>query len=660
MAKQKLKDDDKTKLLLQCSKEYEHGLEYRHKREQDWQTIDELYYGKKKKSIVSRANIHVPKMQGTIDTFLAKVDDAPYIEFEGQEEGDRPGAARLNSMLRADSEAGDWELIDLLGKKEAALYGRTVTKKFATSENGFTDHHELIDVLDFVIDPLAGGIFPFKFANHCGQDNIIRSVNDLDDKEIYDQKEVGQMVKELHSDSDKDNKFRSLFNRRSALNLSDAVYISEESVRLVEWYTRFQGERYYVLFSPEHHRAVRIGTMKEVFGYAELPFSSWAPFPRAHEFWTPGIGELIKEPNIVQNIILSQMLDNNAYRNYGMVFYDVTKITNPAELVPRPGGKIAVNGSPSDAVKERTFPPLEQGLSMYRLLDSIFAAETGITPNAKGMPNSKRMSATEFAGLLDEVADRFFTANRTYKHHLRRIAKLYHLGLQQNMTKERSVRVLGAKGYEWKKADIRDVNREFDIRISSGAEKESQKQLTRDRFREYRTANAQNPRLNQQFLDEKEARLMGFEDGEIERLMNPDMEGDWEILAEAAAENEELLSGEVEVNRGATSGHIQKHLDFARTTQSLKAEQIARILSHANAEMDYAVKNEEVRAKAKIDEMRKASQPVPQSTPTVSSGAPQGMSTPRPAPVGISPLQNQVAGAAIEEVVEDAPEQIFP
>lgn len=589
-----------SEIVLQCSKEYEHDLAYRQKREGDWQTIEDLYYGKKKKSLVSRANVHIPKMQGTIETFVSKIDDPPNISYEAVEEGDRPKAHKMNALFKRDVQLGNWDLKDVVGKKEGAIYGRAIYKKYSTSENGFTDFLEVVDPLDFLIDPLSGGIESIERAKHLGQDNIIRSIYDLEDAEVYDQENVKMIAQQIISDMSADNKYSSKTQRRTALGLSDAVYISDESVKLVEWYTYYKGKRVYCLFSKEHFRAVRCLPLKDVFASDEFPFATWAPFPRLDEFWTPGLGELIKEPNIIQNVIVSQILDNNAYRNYGMKAYDKTKLSNPAELVPKPMGKIGVNGPPRDAILNIEFPTLDNAVAAYNLIDSIFDKETGVTANAKGTPNTKRMSATEFAGLLDQVADRFFAANNTYKACMRRLAQLYYYGVEENMTQARRIRILGARGFEWAEVSAADVKGDFDILISTGAMDEQNKMAMRDRFGEYVVRNRQNPRINQKFLDEKEAQIFGFENEELERLMNPEMESDWEILAEAAQENEKMLRKDVRPNTSATTGHIEKHLMYVRTTDGLSAEVRRRILAHAKSELPIAQKNEELHANTLI------------------------------------------------------------
>lgn len=604
-----LPKNKREKLLSQVKEEYDFALKYRQQRHAAWQVVDELYYGKKKQSLVTRANIHIPKMQGTIETFISKVDDSPFMEYDPEEEGDKKAAMFNNSFLSKDRSDGDWDLIDVLGKKEAAMYGRTIFKKYSTSEKGYTDYFDVVDVYDFLIDPMAGGIHPITNARFLGHDNIIRTPWQLEDAKVYDQNAVRRLKKQI-TNSSVDTRDHAKDQRRSALGLTDGVYVSGDALALVEWYTEFEGEMFYTLVDKDFTEFVRLAPLAEISSANTPPFITWAPFARANEFWTPGLGELISEPNIIQNTIMSQILDNNTYRNYGMKAYDVDNIVNPAQLTPRPMGKVGVTGNPNDIIMDIPFPTLNNALETYKLVDQVYDKETGITAQAKGAPNSKRMSATEFAGLLDQVADRFFTANKTYASALKRIAKLYYFGLQDNMTQARAVRILGAKGSEWKKLEAKDLKLgAFDVIVSSGITAEQNKNLSRDRFGEFVGRYKDDPKVNMQFLKEKDALNHGFTPEEVQRFMSPEMEGDWEILSEAASENEIMLSKDAELNRGATIGHIQKHLDFARVTQDLSPKVIDRITKHAKGEMDFVIGNE----KRRQQELQEAPQaPAPQ------------------------------------------------
>ena len=595
---------NKDELLLQCEQEYDHALKYRQKREDRWRDVDDLYYGRKKKSLVSRANVHIPKMQGTIEALLSKIDDPPVISYDPQKESDKRKAEKMNGLLKFDMKCGNWDMKDILSKKDGAMYGRAIYKKYATSEGGFTDYLDVVDCLNFLIDPLAGGLDPISNASYLGQDNIIKNIGVMKkqaEKAGYDMEVLNEIGTNMNADSDTDNRYRSLSKRRESLCLSEAVYLDDKSVRLIEWYTTHMGEKYYCLFSPDFKKIVKTKKLKEMFKSEEWPFASWAIFPRLFEFWTPGYGEMLIEPNKIQNVILSQILDNNAFRNYGMKAYDMNKVKDPNQLNPKPMGRIAVDGNPKNIIMDIPFPTLDNATGVYNLMEGIWDKETGINSQVKGTPNSKRMSATEFAGLIDEVDDRIFTTNKMYSSCYKRLAKLYYFGVEENMTRERRVKVLGAEGYGWEKISLKDVKGTYEVSISSGKQDETNNRLKQDRMLEYAKANRENPRINQQFLDEKSARIMGFSDDEVERLLNPNTEGDWKIMAKAAEENEELLKKDVEPYKGATTGHIQRHLDFLKDNADIDDVIYARIQSHTDSELEYAEQNMNAKASKLIN-----------------------------------------------------------
>jgi|15BtaG_2_1085339.scaffolds.fasta_scaffold00965_7 hypothetical protein len=658
----KISNKNRQQIILRSLKERAHALQYRQKRESKWQLVDDLYHGYKKPSVVTRANVHIPKMHGGIETFVSKIDDPPYINFEAQAPQDMKRAFRLNALKDLDYVNGDWELVDILGKKMGAKYGRCVFKKYSTSEDGFTDYFDLVDVLDFYIDPTAGGLFPMRHASYLGHDNIIKSTHDLSDPKKYDQEVVEKIATKMTADSQADNDHQSLQKRRQSLGLSQAVLIEEESIRLSEHYTTFNGEKYIVLLAPDFNDAVRVVKLADVYPSGDYPFATWAVYPDALEFWTPGVGELLIEVNIIQNISMSQMLDNITMRNYNMKAYDMTKVPDKSQLIPRPQGLIAVNGDPRTIIQDIMPPEIDQSLALYNTMDRVNETETGLNRQSKGMPNSKRMSATEFAGLIEQTADRFFSANRTYKSAMRRVAQLYAKGIQQNMTKKRQVSILGASnGLEWFEVSKSEIKGSFDVVISTGALMENEDKAKREAKLLYIKENRENPSVNKFMLNEVEALAAGFTASELPRLLNPDLEGDWEIIGEAHEENERLLRGDVESNPGSTTGHVQVHLDFARKTRDLTDEQRERVIKHAKAELEFAAKNEEGKVRELIQKRRNQNlrsapgeeQPLPPSPPN-SEAALAAIQEAQ----GSNPLLVDESEAVRQEAIAQAPQPL--
>lgn len=586
---------DKEKIIAQCVKEYNHAIDYRRKRETRWRSVDEFYNGKKRPSLVTKANVHIPVLKGGVDTFISKIDEPPYIAFEAQRVQDERAVEYTQSSMDLDYINNDWELVDTAGKTIATKYGRCIYKKFATNEKSFKDYFFELDVLDFYIDPMAGGSDPMGRAKYMGHDNIVKSIFELRGSK-YDEEAVESIAQKLTDDSQVDNKNMSRQSRRSTLNLSEAVLTSEDSIKLTEHYTTYEGKRYKVLLSIEHQEAIIIEELEKLSKGADWPFATYAIFPDPLEFWTPGVGELLLEPNMVQNTLMSQMLDNITNRNYSMMAYDATKIKNRKDIRFRPNGRIAINGDPSKAIQNLTPVDISPAIQLFNNYTASIDTETGVNRNAKGAPVSKRMSATEFAGLIEQTAERFLSANRTYKACMRRVAKLYRQGLITHLDASRAISVLGPDGgKQWVKMTKDDIatDAHFTIKIQTGALAENASMAEKERRLGFVTRNRENQRVNQVMLDEVEALASGFSREDLPRLMNPELEGSWDIISDAHAENEELLKRKVEPNRAATTGHVQIHMNYAKRTPGLTAKQRERIIKHAEEELEYAAQNEE-------------------------------------------------------------------
>lgn len=640
-----MNSNEKSTLIAQCVSEYNHALEYRRKRETKWRLVDEFYFGKKRPSIVTQANIHVPIVHGAVETFVSKVDDPPYIMYQPQRVQDQQAAVYVNASKDFDYENNEWELTDISGKKLGAKYGRTIYKKYSTNEDGFKDYFQVMDVLDFGIDPMAGGADPMRYAKYMFHDNIVKSVTDLADP-MYDKEAVISMATLLLTDSTVDNRYASRQQRRQNLNLSMAVMTSAESIKLTEHYTTFNGIRYKVLLSIDFQEAVLIQKLEDICLDAEWPFATWALYPDPLEFWTPGIGELMLESNMVQNTLQSQMLDNITNRNYGMMAFDMKKVANRKDLTFRPNGRIGVNGDPRDSVSAITPPDITPAIQYYNQYTTTMDAETGVNKNAKGAPNSKRMSATEFAGLIEQTADRFFAANRTYKSCMKRVAMLYYKGLLKNLDESRAIAVLGSDGgLKWVKMTKTDITTEasFSIKIQTGALAENQNQLEREQKMKFVVENRENARVNQKMLDEVAALASGFTTQDLPRLLNPELEGEWDIISEAYAENEELMKRDSEPNRAATIGHVQIHMNFAKRAPELTEKQRKRIMKHAEAELKYVAQNEEDSVRDALQKQRS------RGIRQVREGTAEGLTLSAPPPSG-----------AVMNAIESTPNPLIP
>ena len=86
-------------------------------------------------------------------------------------------------------------------------------------------------------------------------------------------------------------------------------------------------------------------------------------------------------------------------------------------------------------------------------------------------------------------------------------------------------------------------------------------------------------------------RIGAWEEEEIRVGMDIQNEGDQEIMAEAAEENQKMMQGkEVKVNKGATTSHVKKHIDFVQNNE-VKMDIYMTIMRHAQEELPIAQEN---------------------------------------------------------------------
>mgnify|MGYP005625081657 CR=1 FL=1 len=592
-------------ILDQSTKEYDKALKYRGTRvTSSWHPNEDLYYGRKQKKLRGRHNVLLGEMQGFIETLVSKIDDAPFLVFEPTDEADVRKSEKVTKAWEQDTSVarGDWKSKDLLGKKLGGLYGRAIYKYFAVSDPEYKSNLVIVDNYDFLVDPLAGGE-SLEEANYMGQDNIFKSVNELEEDERYDEKQVVilKMAKGRDTEVDDNNSEQEKQNKSTLIMGRDTKrYQSEETATLVEWYTTYEGVRYICTYDRPTKTWLRVEELKEVFKSKEYPngnplwpFDSWAFYPDPFEFWTPSPADQVRDTIISKNILVNQALDNRQYRNFGMKAYDTRVFKNPALLEPRWAGLVPATPDQGKDVRsgiyEFQYPDVGDTTTLYALVDGAQSRNSGITAGSQGVTEDDKKVGV-YEGELAQTADRLGLFEKSYGAFWIRMGRRYLNGLKEHMGEKMAIKMLGEQGVQWDELVKEDLNPKYDITARGlNAELQADARKRRSKF-ESLTVEVQNPLVNQKTAIEKRLEIAGFEREEIRDLLNTENEGTSESVLQAAEENEKMLTKDVEPNEYATPAHVSKHLDFMSDNE-LKGEVKDRILAHANAEVEFARTN---------------------------------------------------------------------
>jgi hypothetical protein len=615
---------------------------YKQSRITSWNKNENMYYGRKEMTDDSSANVDIGKMQEHVHTFLSKVDSPLIFKYGKKKESELKKAKYLNALREQDANQGDWDMIDLLGKKQCAIYGRAVFSFHVETDPEWNPILENVDVKTFLMDRRAGGR-DLEKAFYMGDWGITLSRTQLKNgvkkgiyaresvKDTLDRRDGGKKNKE---DIDVSNRYAAITSGQTIDQTADVE--TSEGYRFWRWVTTMDGVRYYVVMDNDGN-VIRAEELTELFESNQWPYWSYAAYPDMTEFWTPSICDYVRELFLAQAKSINQMLDNaeQIIKPQKAVFHRY--ILNKAQLKYMRNGIIDIddnNGQITDINKvfqTVAVPSINTPLQVYDKLDMIGSIGSGITQDAKGVSAEKTLGIYE--GNQANIADRFGLFNKSYSHGYKRFAKLYYHGVMENMTRKVSVEMLGPDGVEFTALSRRDIKPSNGFKIiveASNAETQSDQKDKSNKLT-FLSNNAQNPAQSPKKAYELGARIANFSEDEIKELQDVENYGSTELMSEAALNIENVLKGvSVRPNAQSNPAYIQKIKDYIENHQDeLKTEEFVRLTEYFDACAQVSEKN--------IARMAMMAKPMTDPNAPIDPNAPPTSPMPPGAPTPPSP-----------------------
>ena len=468
------------KIASQALNEIQFARTYKQGKVSNWQKNEDLYYQKKTKNIENRASVALGRMQEFVHTLLSKIDNPLIFKFVKRKNSQMKRVELLNSLVKADADKDNWDIKDLVGKKQAIIYGRSIYSYYADSVNGeYKAHLEPIDVYDFLIDPACGGV-DIEEAKYMGSYSVSLSKKDLKDgkkQKIY----IASAVDELLGGSgNADESSQEETNKRGRTYGQSTIGQKEigdpSKFKFWRWVTTYQedGERYYLLID-NSGRCIRCEKLVDIvpatkdFPAGAFPYWTWAAFPDMTEFWTPSYCDYVRELFMAQDVSINQMLDNAEAINKPMKVVNTTAIENLAELKYRRDGIIKSKGD-VDAGKAIQFvqtPSINTPIQVFNILEGIQEKSSGVTSGTKGVSDEDGKVGI-YEGNQAAAADRFGLLNKSYSFGYKRFAKLYEIGVREHLIKKVAVDIVGPDGveiYPVKRSDIFRKSEEYSVMV---------------------------------------------------------------------------------------------------------------------------------------------------------------------------------------------------
>lgn len=568
---------------------------YKQGKTRNWQLNENLYYGRKLSEDTSRANVDLGRMQEFVHTLLSKIDNPLVFKFVKRKESQRARVNRLNALRAIDQQRDDWDIKDIAGKKQAIIYGRAIYSYAADSLDGYCAHLENVDVYDFLVDPSVGGI-DLERAGYLGRYGVVKMRHDLEKgmkKGDYLRTETERLLEGSGNSADDTQETINQLNRTRDTNVwqTQKEIGNPDKYVFWEWYTTYEGERYYVLITELGGEAIRIEKLTDVFESNLWPFWSWASFVDLTEFWTPGYCDYVREPFMAQSVSVNQLLDNAEQRNKPQKLIDPASIKNTQQLKYQRGGNhievdrtLLGNGGLDQAFKTVEVPQLDTPLLVYDKLEAIVNKASGVTEGASGTEDGGG-KATIYEGNQAAAADRFGLLNKSYSYGYKQFAIRWEHGVREHLTKKIAVDILGPNGVEVQQVSRKDIFRkddEFGVMVESSNAETALSELEKRTKMQFLAAQMGNPAMSPQKAFEIGAGIVGFDDDTIRQLMDTSEFGDAEIMSEAERDIERILDGEdIKPNMAATNAYKQRFIDYmAQNEENVKPEQAARLFAY--------------------------------------------------------------------------------
>jgi len=561
----------RSKIIAQALQELDFARTYKQGKTKNWRTNEDLYYSRKLNTEMARANVDLGQMSSFVHTLLSKIDNPLVFKFVKRKEAQLKRVKLLNALRAIDQDKDNWDIKDIVGKKQALIYGRAIYSYTAESPDGvYKSCLENVDIYDYLIDPSAGGI-DIEKAFYMGRYGVVKTRGEIKKgvKEgIYLRTEANILLEGSGNVTEMNQEDVNKQNRTWDTNVwtQQKEISNPDKYKFWEWYTTYDGVRYYLLLTESGGTAIRVEPLKELFKSNMFPFWTWAAFPDLTEFWTPSYCDYVREIFMAQAISINQMLDNAEQVNKPQKLVNVTAVPNLAELKYRRDGYIKVNKDIdlNKAVQQLTVPSINTPIEVYNILDGIQEKTSGVTAGAKGVSDEDKVGIYE--GNQANAADRFGFLNKSYSFGYKRFAKLYELGVREHLVRKVAVDILGPDGVEIMEVSRRDIFRkddEFGTMVESSNAETALSETEKRTKIAFLNSQAANPIQNPQKAYELQASIAGFEEDTIKQLLDTSDYGSAELMSEAERDIEALLDGEkIAPNQAANTAYKQRFVDY--------------------------------------------------------------------------------------------------
>jgi len=528
-----MKDED---LLAQHVKDKTASTEFKERRFGQW---NENYYLYRDKILTNRLTqrqpVNIPILRETVQTWISKIDEPPMLTFESRTRDNRSvdGEIIINELWNYFFDYRKLDLLDNLDKKIVGLQGRSF-KKLGWSQKDNFPFIDIIDPYDIDIDPLVNPL-DLSTANYIVQKNIFKPLRDILANPKYLASGKAQLKDYLDSrhgilkaaeTNDEYTRRQERLRTLGAFNFdeygaSDVLVELNESYKMLWSQEKGQFVRHLVITAMD--KAVLYKKpLSEAIGINLLPIISWADDPDLNDIWCDGKGDSVRTINKVVNTYFSQDLENRAYRNFGMYFFDTKNGEfNPRAFDPKPFGMYGVPGKPDEIIKQMDIQPLADTTQAIAFLKELVQSSVAQTPTERGVEGATEQTLGEVKLSLQQSSGRNEVTAKNYRRAWKEAGTLFYEILNANSNGQMTLYKKGNDGeYRAKTIFPSDWKnpKGYECKVVYKAEKEAEDQFALQKAEYIKNDFLDNP-VAMMIAKKKKLELLGWKQEEIDQVM---------------------------------------------------------------------------------------------------------------------------------------------
>lgn len=520
-------------LMDKLKKEKDGANELQKRKHSDWDENYELFRNKTKTNrLTQRQAICIPLMKETIKTALSKIDEAPNIDFK-EMGGDEDKAIIFQEIWDSGAINNKLELEDILDKKNVLLYGIS-TKKLNITDEGITI--ETLDNFDVVFDPLMR-IGDIETARFIVQQNIFRSIREiLADKRYLDE---GKEKLKMWADSPagvtqgEENRevYEAKMQRLEEMGVSHKDFPlyagGDRVINLTEHYTTIwnekeeEWERRVIVYADDSIKLLD-KSLKELIGVDFYPLVTWAEDPETADIYSDSIADIVRVPNQVINVWVSQLIENRTLKNFQMHWFSPSKGYTPQTYTPGPG--VMLPAPPSDDINKVIKPVeisgLDDTMTAVQFLTNIVERGTGTTAIDKGQGERGSQTLGEIEILVGKSVERAIGMTKFYRMAWYEVAWKWEKMMHENAPKILTLYKTGRSGMIYTKKVLAQNWRSkegYKASVSSSSEQEQNEFSTIQKWQFIISQHPENPVLRTLAL-KRELELLDLTSDELKQI----------------------------------------------------------------------------------------------------------------------------------------------